>query len=148
MIWDPYPAYRGDEDEWRVRTPMIFFDVVEYHYPERVMRQYGLRQTRPGPPEDHNQLHEVDRRGKATVNWAAYHRGYIEGWDGREDYVVHGDEIGEPMDFYDDYLIWYRGITRRFISRGYIPDRPLPLDYMPSGVPLHVLVSHFALSFI
>ena len=67
---------------------MIVFDMVEYHYPDRVMHQYGLRQTRPDPPDDLRMLHEVDRRGKVAVNWAAYHQGYIKGWDEREDYVA------------------------------------------------------------
>ena len=88
MIWSLCPTYKGKEDEWRVRTPVIFIDVIEFHYPKQVMRYYGLRQTRLDSPEDHHMLHEVDRRGKVAVNWAAYHQGYIKGWDEREDYVA------------------------------------------------------------
>ena len=72
------------------------------------------------------------------MNWAAYHQGYIKGWDGHEYYVVQGDEIGELMDFHDDYLIWYRGITRWFISTS-------ELHALWCAI---VLVSHFSLSFI
>lgn len=50
------------------------------------------------------------------VNWVAYHRVYINWWDEREDYVAQGDVIDEPMNYYDDYLIWYFGMTRRFIN--------------------------------
>ena len=55
------------------------------------------------------QRHDLDRRGKATMNWDAYHRESIEGWEGCEDYVVPMKEIDEPMEYHNDYLILYCG---------------------------------------
>ena len=37
-MWDQFPTDKDDDDEWRIQTSMISFDVIEYHHRERVMR--------------------------------------------------------------------------------------------------------------
>ncbi|XP_021739853.1 serine/threonine-protein phosphatase 7 long form homolog [Chenopodium quinoa] len=50
MIWQPYTEAvmdrlpeicRSDMHIWRSRAPLICFDVVEFHLPDRVLRQFG-----------------------------------------------------------------------------------------------------------
>lgn len=56
--WEPYTRReieeadlsalcRRDEGLFRAVVPLIYFVVVEYHIPTRVMRQFGRRQTVP-----------------------------------------------------------------------------------------------------
>ena len=65
-IWTPHELYMSFAIHLIAWPVYRYFDCfsVQYHYPERVTRQYGLRQTRPDPPEEHRMLHDVDRRGK------------------------------------------------------------------------------------
>jgi hypothetical protein len=46
-----YLSHRTDEEEdkWLVDGPLIFFHVVEMHYPIRVYRQFGRLQPCPPP---------------------------------------------------------------------------------------------------
>ncbi|XP_021753616.1 uncharacterized protein LOC110718989 [Chenopodium quinoa] len=56
MIWQPYTEAvmdrlpeicRSDMHIWRTRAPLIFFDVVKFHLPDRVLRQFGLEKPIP-----------------------------------------------------------------------------------------------------
>ena len=56
IIWELYEAFLREDLNlappmiiaerhlWCCRVPMIHFWMVEYHYPDRVMRQFGQRQ--------------------------------------------------------------------------------------------------------
>ncbi|KAL0366486.1 UNVERIFIED_CONTAM: Serine/threonine-protein phosphatase 7 long form [Sesamum radiatum] len=56
FIWQPYDldsdvimAYAADFNPqlWRSSCPLIFYAIVEMHHPERVLRQFGMRQNIP-----------------------------------------------------------------------------------------------------
>lgn len=58
--WEPYVSLVSggkcckqtldDRDRWLFRGPLIHFWMIEYHYPDRVLRQFGLRQQIPEAP--------------------------------------------------------------------------------------------------
>ncbi|XP_043805078.1 serine/threonine-protein phosphatase 7 long form homolog [Manihot esculenta] len=59
MVWEPYsdellaslPLYcTQGRDIWRAVVPLICFHVVEWHQPDRVLRQFGMQQSIPHPP--------------------------------------------------------------------------------------------------
>ena len=67
MIWEPYgsgddlgrditfPLNRKCTEErhlWRMICPMVCFFAVEWHLPNRVMRQFGLYQKTPPDYKD------------------------------------------------------------------------------------------------
>ncbi|XP_057527841.1 uncharacterized protein LOC130806685 [Amaranthus tricolor] len=71
MTWQPYTAAKMDalphictsgHEIWRSRCPLICFDIVELHLPDRVMRQFGLEQVIPQAYDTQPQLHAIDRR--------------------------------------------------------------------------------------
>ncbi|KAL0413603.1 UNVERIFIED_CONTAM: hypothetical protein Sradi_1562000 [Sesamum radiatum] len=60
FIWQPYDmdsdrimAYAADftPELWRSTCPLIFYAIVEIHHPERVLRQFGMRQNIPEMPD-------------------------------------------------------------------------------------------------
>ncbi|RVX07230.1 Serine/threonine-protein phosphatase 7 long form-like [Vitis vinifera] len=63
----------ADQEIWRTMSPLICFDIVEWHRPERVLRQFGLQQGIPLSCSIEQHLHSVDRRGRHKYDWEAFH---------------------------------------------------------------------------
>ena len=98
VTWQPYAEYLDEEKEyttpqmdhdkplWLAKVPLIHFWMVEWHLPDRVMRQFGLRQTiSPPRPTQSWEEHELllslkhskedhDRR----PDWRIRHITYIQ----------------------------------------------------------------------
>ena len=123
--------------------PLIMWAVVEWHHPERVIRQFGMRQGIPDGCDTSRTLHALDRRGRTGEDWSLRHRDYVEHWDHRLDHVVPGVFDAAHMLDFDPYMIWYRRITRRFIQP---PDDPPAVGFQPTGTTREVLVRYFPLS--
>uniref|UniRef100_A0A2N9GJU2 Aminotransferase-like plant mobile domain-containing protein n=1 Tax=Fagus sylvatica TaxID=28930 RepID=A0A2N9GJU2_FAGSY len=126
VIWEPYtddvlsslPEYcRIGQEVWRSVTPLICFQIVEWHLPNRALRQFGMQQDIPQPANTDVKLHDCDLRGKVHENWRQRWRHYISIWDHRREHVVTRDKMVGLMAYHDPYMDWYRRITRRFISR-------------------------------
>ncbi|KAL9687532.1 hypothetical protein QQ045_031936 [Rhodiola kirilowii] len=56
VIWTPYddeilstlnPFCVAGRDSWKAEVPLICFHIAEWHYPSRVLRQFGWRQPLP-----------------------------------------------------------------------------------------------------
>ncbi|KAH9615268.1 hypothetical protein KSS87_003641, partial [Heliosperma pusillum] len=125
FIWQPYPqaifsflpeACYDDSGEWSVVSPMICFDIVEWHLPNRVARQFGWKQNIPEPADTEPKLHKMDKRGAHSRNWAEYHSAYLAMWFRRYQFRFLGVEDNSDMGYNDPYMVWYRDRTRRFIS--------------------------------
>ncbi|KAK9988185.1 hypothetical protein SO802_028424 [Lithocarpus litseifolius] len=67
IVWEPYlndlgslPAYcTAGQHIWRSIVPLIHFWVVEGHHPERVLRQFGMKQGRPETVDTSIELHKI-----------------------------------------------------------------------------------------
>ncbi|KAL0360900.1 UNVERIFIED_CONTAM: Serine/threonine-protein phosphatase 7 long form [Sesamum radiatum] len=68
FIWQPYDmdsdrimAYAADftPELWRSTCPLIFYAIVEIHHPERVLRQFGMRQNIPEMPDSRDMTHQI-----------------------------------------------------------------------------------------
>uniref|UniRef100_A0A2N9IZD0 Aminotransferase-like plant mobile domain-containing protein n=1 Tax=Fagus sylvatica TaxID=28930 RepID=A0A2N9IZD0_FAGSY len=129
---------------WRTVAPLICFHIVEKHYPDRVMRQFGMQQHIPLDVNTDEKLHSIDLRGQGQKNWEHSHAPHIELWQNRREHIASADpqtislaqirELAKPesenrreyiasadpqvglIDENDEYMKWYRRITRRFIS--------------------------------
>lgn len=138
MIWQPYTdtvldllpeICRSDRHVWRARAPLICFDAVEFHLPDRVLRQFGFVQRIPEGVDTDDGLHKKDRR--AQSNWMSLHSSHLQQWSRREELAVQGTPCVGPSSLLDEYMTWYRRITRRFISRPSSERRP-PSHYQPA----------------
>lgn len=97
-------------------APLICFDVVEFHHPDRVLRQFGQHQTIPAVCDTIRDIHLTDRRGRQNYDWAHHHRQFVDMWSERCARVVSGPPIDGPVDLNDPYMVWYRRITRLLIG--------------------------------
>ncbi|KAG9446974.1 hypothetical protein H6P81_013102 [Aristolochia fimbriata] len=91
------------------RTPLICFEIVELHVPDRVMLQFGLEQVTP--PEDVEHVTRISRKGRAGEDWALYRRDYIARWEARAESVITGSRAHTPRYAPSDYMRWYLGAT-------------------------------------
>ncbi|KAI4296149.1 hypothetical protein L6164_036131 [Bauhinia variegata] len=146
MIWQPYTPdllallpdiCLRDQHVWRTIAPLICFDVIEWHRPDRVLRQFGLHQEIPMECDTEAKLHAIDKRGRHHYEWPVYHRQYIQLWEARKDTVATGEPGGHPMHYQDPYMKWYRRITRRMITP---LTQSAHMHFQPSSGTAHLLV--------
>nr|ABA95174.1 transposon protein, putative, Mutator sub-class [Oryza sativa Japonica Group] len=140
VIWEPYTeeavAARAplglsslctrDQAYWLTILPMVFDIFVEPHCPQRVMRQFELRQVFPGnvqptvPPADHS----LTRRGQlAGALWAPRVQQYVDDWVLATEEVIN-ELFPHTEENYRDYLRWYLPRTRSRVT--FTPDAPEP----------------------
>ena len=102
---------RVGRDIWRSLVPLIYFHIVEWHQPDRVMRQFGLDQPIPARPHQPDHLHSIILTGKNHDNWAHIHKDYIALWENRTERCVTGRPLDRPLIAHSEYMLWYKTIT-------------------------------------
>lgn len=122
---------------WRAVVPLLCFELVEVHLPDRVMRQFRMRQDIPDHPNTRRDMHAIDRRGRTGADWSTYHAGYIELWSQRMALVFDGEIYDRPMSSRDPYMVWYRRITRLHIGN---PSRRAERGYSGVGGTMDSMV--------
>ncbi|KAL9691679.1 hypothetical protein QQ045_012105 [Rhodiola kirilowii] len=144
VIWTPYddeildtlhPSCVAGRDSWRAEVPLICFHIAEWHYPSRVLRQFGLSQPIPASPlESHKQMHMHIRRTNQLIDEEM--QGYIDIWNDRAQRIVVGDPSID-VSYLGAYYSWYLSVTRKRIQ----PPVDTPEPYRPSGPDHYVMVA-------
>jgi len=131
IVWEPYPndiletltqVCREGSQIWWARTPLICFQTVEMHVPNRVLSLFGFYQHIPEPVE---QLPRIER--KRRRDWASKHSVLIDQWADRAN-QVQNERC--PMTLHEEYMRWHWGITRHWTIRSVPP----PIAYQPAVV--------------
>ncbi|KAL7227447.1 hypothetical protein ACSBR1_022323 [Camellia fascicularis] len=95
------------------RVPLICFNVVEWHLPDRVLQKFGRVQFVPDRCDTEWRLHATDRRGRASTDWSLYHMRYIQLWDARHDSIVQVDWSDEVVRAGRSYHLAEDALFRR-----------------------------------
>ena len=123
MEWLPYEEENvqllpgitdGARALWTVTTPLIHNNVVEWHLPYRVVRQFGAVQNIPCYFDTDARLHK-----KREVNVSEF----INYWFSGPDRVQYLTPSASPPECGDGYMEWYNSITRRLIGNPGEPKR-------------------------
>lgn len=130
------------------KVPLICFDKVEWHHPDRVKRQFGMLQDVPNPCNPMVDMHKTSKRGMTGVNFMVKHREYIEMWNARYGSVISGEFGQIVMNCTHPYMRWYNSITRLLIQN---PTQIQNAGYRPvagtfqSNVSYiqHITILHF-----
>lgn len=94
-----------------------------------MLRQFGLRQYVPQPCNTNMALHGIDRHGgAAATDWAN---------EQRHSMVTRMPKHGS-MSYSDQYMVWCRGIMRRFITHPWSRESTC---FSPSTPMIHKMVT-------
>ncbi|KAH1225821.1 Serine/threonine-protein phosphatase 7 long form [Glycine max] len=97
FLWEPYtatvlsmlpPICLVGTVAWCAVVPLICFHVVEWHQPDRVLRQFGMQQPIPGPPLQPHNIHGLTLKGKMDENWFQLLAPFISQWHNRAEFRV------------------------------------------------------------
>nr|XP_023919086.1 serine/threonine-protein phosphatase 7 long form homolog [Quercus suber] len=124
IVWEPYtfalaslPAYcYAGQHIWRAEVPLIYFWIVEGHHPERVLRQFGMKQPVPMVVDTSIDLHKISLQGKWEKDWVAEHDAHIQQWANRGQLVRAAPLLDGDTTYLVEYMTWYNGSTRRYIT--------------------------------
>ena len=117
IVWEPYRNYLGSlpayctagQHIWKSIVPLIHFWVVEGHHPERVLRQFMMKQGILVNVDTSTELHKITLQGKQHKNWAQEHATHIAKW------AVHATIINAPPFHREMSLsIWYGFVPALF----------------------------------
>ncbi|KAL0422274.1 UNVERIFIED_CONTAM: Serine/threonine-protein phosphatase 7 long form [Sesamum latifolium] len=143
MNSDVIMAYAADFNPqlWRSSCPLIFYAIVKMHHPERVIRQFGMRQNIPEATDTRDMsLHQISRKNRTGTDWNLQHIQYTSRWQRRYDTVVQRPPISNRRDTERGYLEWYNNITRHFVSSS--TDRRVESGCQPGDAPMLQVVTN------
>ncbi|CAI0445849.1 unnamed protein product, partial [Linum tenue] len=102
--------------QWCTRVPLICFGTVEWHLPDRCLRQFGREQCIPlEVPDSQRAFHGRDGR-QGTRDWPTKLAKFITIWENRQSHdTVTPTQVGR-MGYHDPYLDRYRQTSVRYMT--------------------------------
>ena len=126
FVWEPYPSTvisllppvcLVESLAWYAVVPLICFQVIEWHQPDRVLRQFGMQQPIPESPSQPLNIHGITLKGKHDENWGQLFAPMIQQWNNRHAFRVDAYPRQEGLlSFNSDYMVWYRRKTKMFVD--------------------------------
>ncbi|KAL7174837.1 hypothetical protein ACSBR1_017827 [Camellia fascicularis] len=152
FIWEPYgteddimtsfPSYcTVGKDIWMARVPLICFNIIDWHLPDRVLRQFGRVQSVLDRFNAHLAMHFRDRHGKMAIDWAKEYQTFMDEWNNRRNTIVHAERSNEVLTSLDPYMLWFHRHTRLVFSN---PNDIVAFGYQGVGGSLEGLVRRVA----
>ena len=128
IVWELYthtlcslPAYcTVGQHIWRVEVPLIYIWIMEWHHPERVLRQLGMKQLVPLFVDMSTDLHKISLQGKWEKDWEVEHEPFIQQWANRENEVRGSPPLDGDDTYLVQYMVWYNRNTRRYITPEFV----------------------------
>ncbi|CAI0399589.1 unnamed protein product [Linum tenue] len=123
VVWQPYREralhLRGSviqSETFRAVVPLICFSSVMWHHPDRVLRQFGMRQHEPHPPHPEAEVRFFIRRatrgpsrGQQLVHAS---RESLAFWNRRHEFVATAPYTDEELAYLSEHMEWYRDVAR------------------------------------
>ena len=102
---------------WCAAVPLICFQVIEWHQPDKVLRQFGMQQPIPRCHSQPFNIHSITLKGKHDENWGQLLGPMINQWNNRVDFRVDGYPRQKGLlSFKSDYMVWYRQKMKMFVD--------------------------------
>lgn len=94
--------------------PLICIHIVEWHYPDCVLHQFGIDQPVPTELLALEQYHGISLKGQNDWDWSIELVGMIQIWKNWESRVCNTRRLGNQAPT-KEYLQWYWNVTCRWI---------------------------------
>ena len=102
---------------WTCIIPLICFQKVEWHQPDRVMRQFRMQQPIPRPVMQPNNIHDLTLKGKEGKNWMRLMQPALNEWNSRyERRVEQTPPQTGTLSLNSEYMRWYRRKTKVYVD--------------------------------
>ncbi|KAI0520040.1 hypothetical protein KFK09_007505 [Dendrobium nobile] len=151
VIWEPYTVEiraqvpeicTSGQDTWLSRVPLISWKRVEWHLPDRVLRQFGYCPSTNIMPMDPSFV-RVDGCGKSDTDWALYHQASIALWESRRAYIVTTEIPGFDYDYkVKQYLAWFHSWATLNMLKALVDP---PSTYYPRSLAERHLLNYLSL---
>ncbi|KAH1214117.1 Serine/threonine-protein phosphatase 7 long form [Glycine max] len=82
--------------------PICLVGIIEWHQPDKVLRQFGMQQPIPSSPSQPFNIHGISLREKHEENWGQL----VDAYPRQEGL----------LSFNSDYMVWYRRKTKMFVD--------------------------------
>jgi hypothetical protein len=161
VIWEPYRemllenpnalSLRVNQESgvWLARVPLVHFWMIEHHYPDRVMRQFGYSQVIPPPlplaEDEVRRLHKIVHSAMSgRESWSVMHQTYVEQASNPADHLVVPTGYWSNIEILP-YRYWFQNhcMFNIFLGKRCIEglDNPIPqyrdeigeIGYIPSA---------------
>ncbi|MBA0630440.1 hypothetical protein Godav_002540, partial [Gossypium davidsonii] len=117
--WTPYfdPAIQEsilskflvNPNIWHVNMPLVVYATVEIHESDRVLGQFGFRQSILPEPQDIEILHHIDLRRSTDEHWLTFHAQYINIWGNKYEFLPTCEAIiALELAYNSKYMPWFR----------------------------------------
>ncbi|KAL7200047.1 hypothetical protein ACSBR2_022202 [Camellia fascicularis] len=137
-----FPSYcTVGGDIWMARVPLICFDIIEWHLPDQVLRQFRRVQGVPDRFDVHLAMVFRDRHGKMTIDWAKEYQTFTDDWNNQRNSIVHTERSNEVRTSSDPFILWFRRHTHLVLSN---PNDIAAFGYQGIGGSLEGLVCRVA----
>ena len=124
IVWESYthtlgslPAYcTAGQHIWRAKVLLIYFWIVEGHHPDRVFRQFGMKQPIPLVVDTSTNLHRISLQGKWEKDQEVEHHVHIQQWANRGHEVCDAPLLDGDDTYLIQYMTWYDRSIRWYIT--------------------------------
>ncbi|KAL2227979.1 UNVERIFIED_CONTAM: Protein MAIN-LIKE 1, partial [Sesamum indicum] len=150
FIWQPYDmdsdvimTYTADLNPqlWSSSCPLVFYAIVEMHHPERILRQFEMRQNISEAMDTRDMsLHQISGKNHTGTDWHLQYIQYIPRWPRRYDTIVQRSPTSNRRETKRGYWEWYYNITRDFVSSS--TNRRVESGYQPGEIPMLQVVAN------
>ena len=127
IVWQPYafPAVQQlipdyclrTAEIWLASVPLLCFNIIEWHHPDRVLRQFGRQQPIPVNPVHLGNFHTMQLQGRTTTNWIDKYSDFIQAWNNWSQAIVNAPVAVDEFHRTSQYMQWYWRHTRKWIQR-------------------------------
>ncbi|KAH1064508.1 hypothetical protein J1N35_029495 [Gossypium stocksii] len=127
LRWNYGPSYAGLPNEFRdiqllldqrseVEVPLVVYATMEIHEPDRVLRQFGFRQSILVKSQELDDLHPIHLQGRTDENWPIFYVKYINMWNNRYEFLpIHEAIVTLELAYNLDYMQYFRVYCKPYL---------------------------------